>query len=248
MPMKRPYCIFDLETTGVNKDKDHIIQFAAAKADPETLAVTDTYMTYVRPDGAFEIGLGAYFKHGITPDFLKDKPTFAEVAPKILAFMDGCDIVGYNHKQFDIPMLKIELKRCGMDFDFMRTDVYDVFLEERRRRGATLGDVFRQYYGKDMSEAGYDAHNALSDVCATFDVMKAQMKESPVKAENMYGEDNFITDTEFRGNVLPCFKFGKYRTVPIEYVAAHDQNYLRWCVESSNLMDSTKKYISGFLK
>ena len=65
----------------------------------------------------------------------------------------------------------------------------------------------------------------------------------------MYGEDGVIQDMVFLEEVQPCFNIGKYKFISLDYVAEHDQNYIRWCVsDKSNFLDSTKKFIQNYIK
>ena len=98
-----------------------------------------------------------------------------------------------------------------------------------------------------MVEAGLTAHNALSDVKATLAVFAAQQKIQPYGPEKMYGEDNFIVQSEFNGVMQPVFNVGKYRELPLSYIASIDPGYLSWCVNKGNFMESTKEFIKTFL-
>ena len=242
--------IYDLETTGVDKTKDFIIQFAAIKVNRKTDEIIDSLNLYIQPQGAYTIAIPAYLKHHISPDFLKDKPYFFEVADQILDFMRDCDVLTYNGTSFDIPFLKQELLRAGRDYNFLETDCYDAFLEEKRRNGISLENTFKRYNKQTMEEAGLTAHDALSDVKATYSVFKSQQKRKKYGPEEMFGEDNFITASQLdSGDTVACFKIGKYRDVPIAYVATFDQDYLKWCVgPKSSLLPTTKKYINEFIK
>lgn len=240
------FVVYDLETTGVDKEKDYIIQFAAVKVD-ENLNIIDEKNLYIQPEGSYTISIQAYMKHHISPQFLADKPYFFQVADEILEFMGGCSILTYNGCNFDIPFLEIELKRCGKSFDFLHTECYDAFLEEKRRNGISLENTFKRYEGKTMVEAGLNAHDALSDVKATLAVFKAQQKVKPYGPEKMYGEDNFIVQSEFNGVPQPVFNVGKYRELPISYIASIDPGYLSWCVNKGNFMESTKEFIKQYI-
>ena len=103
--------IFDLETTGLEKDKDQIIQFSGVKI--KNFEVIDTLDLKICPDGDFEIVPQAYLKHGIAATDLLDKPHLAEVADKIIEFMGDYDVLTYNGKNFDIPFLVASLNRIG---------------------------------------------------------------------------------------------------------------------------------------
>ena len=241
--------IFDLETTGVDKSKDQIIQFAAIKVNPENHQVIDSKNLFIQPIGNYQISLQAYFKHGIKPDDLKDKPHFKDVANEIVEFIKDCDIVTYNGNGFDIPFLLVELNRVGVEFSFMNTKCYDTYVEERKRNGMHLGEVYQRYKGKSMEEAGLQAHDALSDVKATYTIFVAQQRNQHYEPANMYGEDAVITDQEFRGEIKPCFNIGKYKGLSIEFINTIDKGYLAWCIsDSCNFLESTKDYIRKFVK
>ena len=69
---------FDLETTGLDRNKDFIIQISGTKRDKETCELIESLNEYVQPEGSYSISMAAFFKHHIKPDFLKDKPTLRE--------------------------------------------------------------------------------------------------------------------------------------------------------------------------
>ena len=115
--------VFDLETTGVDKEKDHIIQFAALKIDCNTNKIIDEMNEYIRPEGNYSIEIAAYTKHHISPKMLQDKPTLRELADKIIEFFDDCDICTYNGNSFDIPFLCKEFERIGRKIDFIHRNL-----------------------------------------------------------------------------------------------------------------------------
>lgn len=242
--------VFDLETTGLDKQKDQIIQFASLTIDTDTHQILNTYETYIQPIGSYTISFGAYFKHHITPEILKDKPYFQDLAPTIVKLFDDVEnILTYNGNSFDIPFLKNELNKYGFDIDFSKKNCYDAFLEEKRRNGINLENTYLRYKGKTMEEAGLSAHNALSDIKGTYSVFIAQNKIKEYGPEHMYGEDSSIIDNDFNGEIKPCFNIGKYRGVSIEYVSSVDQNYLKWCVsDKCNFLKSTKEFIKKYIK
>ena len=243
--------VFDIETTGLDREKDSIIQFAGVKIDSEkNWTIVDSMTQLIRPCGNYEIGLGAYFKHHISPDMLKDKPTMVEIGPVIMKFFEGSEnVLTFNGSSFDIAFLKTELNKFGYDIDFIKKNCYDAFLEEKRRNGISLENTYLRYKGKTMEECGLTAHDALSDVKATISVFIAQQRIKEYTPENMYGEDNVIVDMEFNGEIKPCFNIGKYKNISVEYIASIDQNYIRWCVgDKCKFMDSTKNYIKNYLR
>lgn len=242
--------IFDIETTGLDKTKDRIIQFAGLKINTDNNSIIDDLNLYIKPDSSYSISVGAYFKHKITPQFLEDKPTMEEVAPIIVNFFgDEQNVLTYNGNGFDIPFLKYELNKYGYDIDFIHKNCYDAFLEEKRRNGIGLENTYLRYKGKTMEESGLTAHDAFSDIKATYSVFIAQQKKQKYEPENVYGEDNVITDMLVENKYVPCMSIGKYRGVPLEYIALHDQSYLQWCIsDKCNFMPSSKEYLKQYIK
>ena len=242
------YTIFDLETTGLDKLVDQIIQFSAVKIHRETLEVIDTLNLRICPDGNYTITIQAYLKHGILPGDLKDCPHLAEVADQIIDFIGDDDIITYNGTNFDIPFLIAALNRVGKVISFLNRKCYDVYAEEKRRNGMHLGDVFKRYTGKTMEEAGYQAHDALGDSMATFDIFKLQLNNGGFEPEHMVCEDNVIVSVNFQGKEQPCFNIGKYKDLPLAYIATHDPGYLRWCVDKAGFLNSTKDLIRQYMQ
>lgn len=241
--------VFDLETTGLDKAKDQIIQFAAMKIDRETHEAVDTINIYVQPVKPYNISIQAYLKHGIKPEFLEDKPFIKDVAQDIINFFENCDILTFNGINFDIPFLKNELNKYGYDIDFTQFNCYDSFIEECRRNANNLGSTFKRYTGKSMEDAGLKSHDAFSDVKATYDVFRHQNDQSEVKPEAMYGEDNLIVMKDFQGELQPCFSMGKHKGLSLEFVWKFDKNYFMWAVsDKAKFVKSTKNYLLKFIK
>ena len=240
--------VFDIETTGLDKSKDFIIQFAGIKLDTDTNKIIDQKNFYIKPAGQYNISLSAYYKHGISAKFLEDKPYFKDVANEIVEFFKDSAILTYNGMSFDIPFLKNELMRVGIDYDFMKHQCYDAFLEEKRRNGNTLSDTYKRYRGKTMEEAGLTAHDALSDVKATYTIFVAQQRKQQYGPEEMLGEDNVLVNKEFQSKVQPCFNIGKYKDIAVATVYAFDKNYIAWAMNESNFTKSTKECIKKIIQ
>ena len=103
--------ILDTETTGLDPTLGHrIIEIAAVEIVNRRF--TDKYYhQYVNPGR--EIDAGALEVHGITLDFLSDKPRFRDVAKEIIAFIDGAELIIHN-ASFDVAFLNHELALLEM--------------------------------------------------------------------------------------------------------------------------------------
>jgi DNA polymerase III epsilon subunit-like protein len=244
-PMKN-IVAFDLETTGLDKTRDQIIQFAAIKFNPMTYEIYDSMNLKIQPVEPYSISISAYIKHGISKESLKDKPFLKDVAPHIVHFFDDCDVLTYNGK-FDDDFLSYHIEKLGFKIDFMSKNLYDAFLEERLRNGMHLEDVYARYKGKTMAEAGLSAHDALSDVKATISIFAAQNRVKKVCPIKCYGVDNVVTDLEFAGRMVPCMNIGKYKSVPLEIIQKIDKEYLLWAVNKSNFTQDSKNFIATFI-
>ena len=98
--------ILDTETTGLDPALGHrVIEIAAVEIVNRRF--TDKhYHRYVNPER--EIDAGAMEVHGITAEFLADKPKFREVAEEMLEFIDGAELIIHN-APFDVAFLDHEL-------------------------------------------------------------------------------------------------------------------------------------------
>ncbi|NVJ50957.1 MAG: DNA polymerase III subunit epsilon [Gammaproteobacteria bacterium] len=99
--------VLDTETTGLEPSQGHkIIEIGCVELIDRKLTGRH-YHQYITPDRV--IDQGAIDVHGITNEFLADKPRFAEVVDDFLAFVDGSELVIHN-APFDIGFLDWELK------------------------------------------------------------------------------------------------------------------------------------------
>lgn len=102
--------VLDTETTGLDPRQGHrVIEIGALELIDRQLTGRQ-YHVYLNPDR--EIDQGALEVHGITEEFLRDKPRFAEIADDLMAFADGAELVIHN-APFDIGFIDNELSLSG---------------------------------------------------------------------------------------------------------------------------------------
>lgn len=161
--MARVIC-FDLETTGFEYSRgDRIIEIGAVEIIDGK--ITDrTFHEYINPEGKM-IPPSAYAVHKISNDFLNDKPTFKEVAPRFLEFIgDECIIVAHNGSGFDFPFINYELAQIGLPQIPFNRQVDTITLATNKVFGPksyTL-DALAKWFGVSLT-ARADAHGALID-------------------------------------------------------------------------------------
>jgi DNA polymerase-3 subunit epsilon len=99
---------FDTETTGLEADKgDRIIEIGCVEMVNRQLTGNNLHL-YINPERASHED--ALRVHGLTEQFLSDKPKFAEIVDRLLDFLAGAELVIHN-APFDIGFVNAELKR-----------------------------------------------------------------------------------------------------------------------------------------
>ena len=103
--------VLDTETTGLDIANDHrIIEIAGVELVNRKLT-KNSYQIYLNPERA----VGQSFKiHGLTDDFLSDKPLFKDVYQDFLNFIKDSELLIHN-AEFDIGFLNHELKLADLD-------------------------------------------------------------------------------------------------------------------------------------
>ena len=101
LKLDRPLVVFDIESTGVVPQRDRIVEIAVLKITPDG----ESRSTVRRLNPQMPIPPGATAIHGITDADVAACPVFADIADKLLAYLENCDLAGYNIQGFDIPLL-----------------------------------------------------------------------------------------------------------------------------------------------
>jgi len=102
----------DTETTGLEiREGNRIIEIGCVEMIDRKLT-HNNYHQYVKPDRESEEG--ALKVHGITTEFLKDKPRFNEIADAFLSYIEGAELIIHN-APFDVAFLNNELSLIGGD-------------------------------------------------------------------------------------------------------------------------------------
>lgn len=220
---------FDLETTGLNTQTDHIIQIGLVKFNKSTYDELGHIMFYIKPETDFSIDPYAQEKHGISKDFvIENGVLLRDVWDEISEFIEDCDILSYNGNSFDVPMLYNNLKRYNLEFDFVSRKYYDSMIVERKRIQYKLSETYKRYTGKELE----DAHDAIVDVRATIQVFKHQFEQVP----DMFNDTEFTMISpegfvKMNGDNELVFTSGKYRGKRTNDICKTDPSYIRWVVE-----------------
>jgi len=153
--------ILDTETTGLDPNQGHrIIEVAAVEMVNRRLTGNHLHR-YVNPDR--DIDAGAMQVHGITPEFLQDKPRFADIAQEFVDFVQGAELIIHN-APFDVGFLNMELRLLDMaPLAHWCDGVTDTLAMAKALRPGQRNnlDALCKHYGVD--NAARTLHGALLD-------------------------------------------------------------------------------------
>jgi len=164
----------DTETTGLDPAQGHrIIEIAAVEVINRRLT-RNHFHVYLNPDR--EIDLGAQQVHGISLEFLQDKPRFPDVVAEFLTFIDGGELIIHN-APFDVGFLNTELGMISkgrlQDACVNIVDTLKMAKELRPGQRNNL-DALCRHYGIDNSSR--TLHGALLDAELLADVYLAMTR------------------------------------------------------------------------
>jgi len=243
--LRNPLVVLDLETTGINIATDRIVEIALLKVNPN--GTEEEKVFRVNPE--MPIPLESSLIHGIYDDDVKDEPTFKQLAKTLAKFLEGCDLCGFNSNRFDIPLLAEEFIRADVDIDLKRHKFIDVQAIFHKMEKRTLAAAYKFYCQKDLT----DAHSALADTRATYEVLKSQLemydgvqyedvkgnKSTPIvnDMEKLSEFSSYDQNVDFAGRIVydekgvEVFNFGKNKGVPVEKVLREQPGYFGWMMD-----------------
>ncbi len=229
--LKKSLAIFDIESTGLNITTDRIVEIAIVKIHPD--GTRTDFLKRVNPETPIPKEVSEI--HGIYDEDVKNEPTFKEILPELERFIEDADFAGYNSNKFDLPMLAEELIRVGSTIDLSEKkhiDVQNIFHKMEQR---TLVAAYKFYCQKNLE----NAHSALADAEATWEVLDAQIE----KYDDLQADVDFLDEFSRFGNVKRLdfagrlayneknqvvYNFGKQKGKTVEEVYNSEPGYHGW--------------------
>lgn len=254
LKLKKPLAIFDLETTGINIQKDRIVEISVVKALTNGEIIAKTHR--VNPE--MPIPIESSLIHGIYDEDVKDAPTFKNFAKSLAQFLEGCDLGGFNSNKFDVPMLVEEFLRVGVDFDIKNRKLIDTQRIFHLMEPRNLAAAYKFYCKKDLE----NAHSAAADTMATFEVLCAQVEHyEGVKLKNEKGEEyepvqndmdalhkltssrivDFANRMAFNAKGEEVFNFGKHNGKRVIDILQQEPSYYDWMMKGDFTLDTKRK-------
>lgn len=174
----------DTETTGLYAAQGHRIIEIAAVEMINRRPTNNHFHVYLNPER--EIDAGAQEVHGITLEFLQDKPLFQSIAQELLAFIHDAELVIHN-APFDIGFLNAELGRIGLPpIENSSRKIIDTLKMAKESRPGQRNnlDALCRHFGIDNSKR--TLHGALLDAELLAEVYMAMTR----------GQDSLMMELE----------------------------------------------------
>ena len=161
--------VLDTETTGLETSQDHrIIEIGCVEMVNRKLTGRH-YHQYINPQRT--VDEGAMEVHGITDQFLADKPLFESIATDFLEFVDGADLIIHN-APFDLGFINHEIAKLPNKVAVIEKSckIIDTLALARQKHPGQKNnlDALCKRYGVDNSQR--DLHGALLDAEILADV------------------------------------------------------------------------------
>lgn len=152
--------VLDTETTGLDADNgDRIVDIGCVELENHQ-PTGKTFQVYINPMRSMDEEVVRI--HGLTEEFLSDKPTFEEIADDFLAFVGENTPLVIHNAAFDIKFLNMELKRCHRPCLSSERVIDTLIIARNKFPGARVNlDVLCKRFDIDASKR--TVHGALLD-------------------------------------------------------------------------------------
>jgi len=180
--------VLDTETTGLSPQDGHrIIEIGCVELVKRRLT-GNHFHVYINPNRA--IDEGAIAVHGITNEFLQDKPAFTQIADEFIEFIRGAELVIHN-APFDVGFINHEFDKLSLGVVKDYSTVFDTLAFARKKHAGQRNslDALCKRYGIDNSHR--DLHGALLDAEILADVFllmtggQFSLLDNPPEVENV---------------------------------------------------------------
>jgi DNA polymerase III subunit epsilon len=261
LKLRNPLVFFDLETTGLDITKDRIVEFSFVKA----LINGEIQILSKKVNPERPIPLVSSLIHGIYDEDIKNCQTFKELAKELDAFLEGCDLAGFNMLKFDLPVLVEEFLRAEVNFDASKKKLVDAQRIFHIMEPRNLSAAYKFYCNETLE----NAHSAEADALATYHILNAQVeKYENVSIANQKGEMHtpiqndmnalheltaqkmidFAQRLAYNEKGEEIINFGKYKGMLIVDVFKRDKTYYDWIMQGDFALDTKRKLTEIRLK
>lgn len=255
--LTRPLFIFDLETTGLNRQEARICEIGfqewtntGLKSEWRSLVNPGTPILNSKVHGITDSdvvlkcwkcrhlvdehphGFAADYDEADRCDVWRAVPKFEQIAARIAMGFSNCDFGGKNIR-YDLEVMAAEMKRCRVEWSYASAYIVDAGRLEQLGDPRSLTHLVRKHLGKEMKD---EAHTALGDVRWTSRLIAAQVSTYAILPPDLEALHKLQwpgwIDAEgkfkFEDGVAKC-QFGKHRGVPMRNIPP---SYYRWLTDA----------------
>lgn len=243
LKLDKALVVFDVETTGLSLSTDKIVELAYVKIGVNGL-VTKNSMLF---DPEIKISPEATAFHEIKQSDVEGMPKFRDKAHELWDIFCDSYYSGFNIVNFDLPMLRREFLRVGMDFDYEKKRIIDTKEIFQYMAPRTMSLAYEHYSKKRYKKD----HNAMSDTEAAVDILSMQLEKYKETRDwdfiNQIHQDNeerYVDSTRkfywLKGEAH--FTFSKYKDKALSAIVKEDPKFLRWIL-NADFSDETKNIV-----
>lgn len=229
-----PLVVFDVQTTGLAISTDKIVELAYVKVWPNGRIKRGDIM--LNPE--MNISLEATAVHGIKNEDIQDKPTFRDKSQEIWDIFNDSHYSGFNVANFDLPIIRREFVRVGMDFDYDEKRVIDSRVLFNYMAPRSLSMAYEHYCKKQFKHD----YNAVLDTDSAAEILMRQLEKYEevrnIKFINSIQETSgskIHTDNVkkiYWIDGIAHFAFSKYKDKTVKQVSKEDPAFLKWILEA----------------
>lgn len=220
--------VLDTETTGLNpRNGDRVIEIGCVELIDRRLT-GNNFHCYLNPERDSEEG--ALAVHGLTTEFLRDKPKFADIARELSVYLNGAEVVIHN-APFDVGFLDAEFARLDQPrFAAQVSKVIDTLVHAKEMHPGKRNslDALCDRYG--ISNGHRTLHGALLDAELLADVFLAMTR----------GQNSLTMDLE-QGDAQTEADVGALTLAPIRVLAASPDEQ----AQHEAVLDQLDKAVKG---
>lgn len=285
LSLQKPLLFFDIESTGLNIVSDCIVELSFVKVFPDGHNETKTWRVCPWDYAAGvqkKMDPKASEVNGIKDEDLVGERKFIEIAPEVVEWIADSDLAGFNSAKFDLPMLAEEIERVRsycvkriqdprvpdanrskaretlgkVDVDLHSKRMVDVQTIYHYMEPRNLKAAYRFYCGGEDFE---NAHTAMADTMATYEVLKGQLEmyqkadkhhELVLKndVEFLSGVGGRPRNIDYAGRLIlgkddePIISFGKHKGRSARSVYESEPAYFAWIENGEFTMDTKRQF------
>lgn len=219
--------VLDTETTGLSTADDHrIIEIGCVEVINRRVT-GETFHQYIDPER--EIDAGAQEVHGISSEFLADKPKFAEISDDFLQFIDGAELIIHN-AAFDVGFLDHELAKIKSEMRRIKdvSTVLDTLKLARDKHPGQKNNLDALCKRYEIDNSNRELHGALLDSEILADVYLA-MTGGQVSLSLAAEEPTTANTQEDEHSIVTPMQRGRLRVIKATEteLAEHEKNLQR---------------------